>query len=514
MGGRKAKGAITVFLSLISVLFLSLICTTLESARIQGARAQTANITDMGNYSVFGEYEKKLLEDYEIFSVDASYGTGDFSIGRVNDRLRFFMKKNASPKESGLAGLCFDLWNLQMGNSEITEYALLTDRDGEAFYQQAVAYMKSTVITGGIGKLYQYYRDARTAQDKQEEYQQKKSRSDNEMRMLERQEEEKKQELEEQKQQSQQGQENPETAGETEIIVTENPLKAINRLRRKKILDIVCGQNEISEKEVSGKELASNRKKEKGTMKISQKNGGLTSDLLFREYLLDHFPSYLDSETGGKLGYQIEYILCGKKKDRDNLKSVVQKLLLLREGFNYLYCVDNYEMKAQAGSLAALLIGWTGIPVLVTIMEHALLLGWAYGESLMDVKTLLDGGKVPLIKTEETWRVTLERLGQINEMLKEDGGQRKEGMRYEDYLRILLNMQSVSAQKKRALDMMELNIKMAPGLSNFRVDYCVVGMREQTAWMIPPVFSRVSEAFLKQSAPAMTVVVKSGFAYE
>ena len=60
MGRYRAKGVITVFFSLTSVLILSLICTTLESARVQGARAQAANIADMGNYSVFGEYEKKL----------------------------------------------------------------------------------------------------------------------------------------------------------------------------------------------------------------------------------------------------------------------------------------------------------------------------------------------------------------------------------------------------------------------------------------------------------------------
>ena len=85
---RKERGAITVFFSLVSVLFLSLICTAAESARIQGARAQAANIADMGNYSVFGEFEKRLLEEYEIFALDASYGTGDFSMDRVNDRLR------------------------------------------------------------------------------------------------------------------------------------------------------------------------------------------------------------------------------------------------------------------------------------------------------------------------------------------------------------------------------------------------------------------------------------------
>ena len=60
------KGSITVFLSLTCILFLALICTVIESARVQGAKAQTANILGMGNVSLLGEFEKELLERYEV----------------------------------------------------------------------------------------------------------------------------------------------------------------------------------------------------------------------------------------------------------------------------------------------------------------------------------------------------------------------------------------------------------------------------------------------------------------
>lgn len=520
MGRYRAKGSITVFLSLISVLFLSLICTTIESARIQGARAQTANITDMGNYSVFGEYEKKLLEDYEIFSVDGSYGTGDFSIERVNTRLRYYLSLNANPRKEKLAGLCFDPWNLKLTGSEITEYALLTDQGGEAFYQQAVAYMKKTLLTGSVGKLFQYHKDAQTAKSRQEEYQRKKSSSDQDMKELEQQEAAKKRELEEQKKQAE---ENASVTG-NEIIIAEenpveevkkeNPLKALNRLRKKSILEIVCGSAQISEKKVTARKLVSRRPKEKGTMKLKKEYSGLTCDLLFREYLLDRFPDYQSGEAEGGLDYQMEYIIAGKNSDKANLKSVIQRLLLIREGLNYLYCVENGEMSAQAGSLAALLIGWTGIPALITVMKHALLLGWAYGESLLDVRTLLDGGKIPLAKTPGTWMVTLDNLGNINELLEAGGKDRQEGIAYRDYLRILLNLQSVSGQKKRALDMVELNLQSASGLSNFQADHCVVGIRETTEWNIIPVFSRVTAAFLGIFQEIFQVTVDSGFAYD
>lgn len=512
MGRYRAKGVITVFFSLTSVLILSLICTTLESARVQGARAQAANIADMGNYSVFGEYEKKLLEKYEIFAVDGSYGTGDFSIERVNGRLRSYLQKNAAVAENGLVGLCFDPWNLKLDDSKIQEYALLSDQGGEVFYQQAVAYMKKTIVAAGIGKLFQYHHDAVTAKSKQEEYQRNKDSSDQDMKELEKQENEKKKALEEQK-------ETGDTAGakQTEEMVpsenVSNPLKMIKKLIRKSILELVCPEADISDKKVSGKELSSKRSNKKGNMKLESKYSGLTSDLLFREYLLDHFPNYLSKEKEGKLDYQIEYLIGGKKSDKDNLKSVVRQLLLLREGMNYMYCVRDSEMSAATESLAALLIGWTGIPPLVTVMKHALLLGWAYGESLMDVRILLSGGKVPLMKSPESWVVTLDNLGRLDELLENAGDSHKEGSSYLDYLRILLNLQSVSDQTKRSLDMVELNLQSIAGLSNFRVDHCVVGIREKTEWTIKPIFLRVSTAFLGTSQSDICVTADSGFAY-
>lgn len=225
MQEKKERGSITVFLSLCSVLFLSLIFSVIESARIQGARAQTANITDMGNYSLFGEYEKKLLEDYEIFSVDGSYGTGDFSIDRVNDRLQRYLSCNADPRQESVSGLCFDPWRLQLEHSEIKEYALLSDQGGENFYQQAVAYMKETLITGSVGKLAGWYRDARQTEEKQKEYQQRKKISDQEMEELKRQEEEKKAELEQKKKQDQAEAE----AGGEIVVIEENPAEQVKR---------------------------------------------------------------------------------------------------------------------------------------------------------------------------------------------------------------------------------------------------------------------------------------------
>ncbi len=514
---RKERGAITVFFSLVSVLFLSLICTAAESARIQGARAQAANIADMGNYSVFGEFEKRLLEEYEIFALDASYGTGDFSMDRVNDRLRDFMGKNTGKEVKGLAGLCFEPWQLELQESEILEYALLTDRGGEAFYQQAVSYMKQTAVTGTIGKLFQYHHDAQSAKSDQEEFKRNENSSQEQMENLEQQEAEKKKELEEQAAQA-------ESAGDGSMVIVggqpsqapdaENPFDAVEQLKSKSMLDVLCSKYGVSGQTVSKSQIASKRRKKTGTMELPSENGGLTANLLFREYLLDHFPGYQDRKEGEKLNYQIEYVIGGKRSDRENLKTVVNKLLLLREGCNYVYCVANREMNTQAGALAALLVGWLGVPPLITVMKHALLLSWAYGESMLDVKTLMDGGSVPMAKTEATWRLTLDKLTNIEGLLREDGASRKEGEDYRAHLRILLNLQSVSTQKKRAVDLVELNLSSVPGLSNFQADHCVVGIRARSSWRIRPVFARVPAVFLGVPSSGLLVTADSGFTYE
>ena len=68
----RNKGTITVFLSLISMLFLSLFCTMADSVRVQAARFQAAAAFDMGLFSIFGEYDRVLLEEYDLWFLDGS----------------------------------------------------------------------------------------------------------------------------------------------------------------------------------------------------------------------------------------------------------------------------------------------------------------------------------------------------------------------------------------------------------------------------------------------------------
>lgn len=75
---------------------------------------------------------------------------------------------------------------------------------------------------------------------------------------------------------------------------------------------------------------------------------------------------------------------------------------------------------------------------------HALLLGLAYGESLLDVRILLSGGKIPLLKDAASWKLSFETLGSLGNLLERvDGSEAEEGLSYTDYSDSFADVQAV-----------------------------------------------------------------------
>ena len=64
-------------------------------------------------------------------------------------------------------------------------------------------------------------------------------------------------------------------------------------------------------------------------------------------------------------------------------------------------------------ALAAAITGAAALPEFAGALQKLLMLAWAYGESLLDVRTLLAKGKVPMLKAETEWKLPLEKLGML-----------------------------------------------------------------------------------------------------
>ena len=81
------KGSITIFLALILSLILSLVSASIESVRMSAARTQILNSMDIGLYSLFGQYDRFLLKNYDLFFLDGTQGGTEFNLSAVYDNL-------------------------------------------------------------------------------------------------------------------------------------------------------------------------------------------------------------------------------------------------------------------------------------------------------------------------------------------------------------------------------------------------------------------------------------------
>ena len=68
------KGEITIFLALSLTIICGFILAILESARVAVIRMEIEIAMDMGIQSIFAEYNRELLERYDLFFIDTSYG--------------------------------------------------------------------------------------------------------------------------------------------------------------------------------------------------------------------------------------------------------------------------------------------------------------------------------------------------------------------------------------------------------------------------------------------------------
>lgn len=134
--------------------------------------------------------------------------------------------------------------------------------------------------------------------------------------------------------------------------------------------------------------------------------------------------SYGDEREEDVLKYQIEYLIAGNDSDVDNLRSVAGRICAIREAANALYLLSSSEKRLEIQGAALVACGLLLLPWLIPVLEAAILLGWAFAESVYDVKSLLSGGCIPLLKDDDSWHYGLETAlkGDLGEATAEGRG--------------------------------------------------------------------------------------------
>ena len=175
---------------------------------------------------------------------------------------------------------------------------------------------------------------------------------------------------------------------------------------------------------------------------------------------------------------QLEYLVAGKGSDRENLQSVINQLTLMREVVNFVYLQSDQEKQELALAVATVIGTATLSPEMIPALKQGILAAWAYAESLSDVRLLLDGQKVSLMKTQDQWHTDLLHLeSSISGTEKQE-----EGLDYEQYLRILMWKTRETVLTQRAMDLIEAK-------EQIRMDEQITAFQGKINYTGEPLFS-------------------------
>ena len=128
---------------------------------------------------------------------------------------------------------------------------------------------------------------------------------------------------------------------------------------------------------------------------------------------------------------------------------------------------------AECTSLASALVGATLIPGLVEALKQVLLLAWAFAESVLDVRMLLNGKRTAFYKDSSTWKLSLSRALDLGSLSDFDEQEDAHGLMYQDYLGVLLTLTGREKKIMRSLDAVEGVIREKSGGQWFYTDQCV-----------------------------------------
>ncbi|MBR5248873.1 MAG: hypothetical protein IKV59_02010 [Lachnospiraceae bacterium] len=469
----QKDGYLTIYAALSLTIILSLYLALLEGVRVHTFQMEAQLITDIATDSVLAEYHQKLFERYGMFWIDTSYGSTEPSVETLKEHMEWYVQQNCDMEDVFLGDYIYrDFLGMNLDSITILGTVVASDDDGRFFRERAVEVVKDDI---GLGFLEQVSRWLDTV----EIY----GLLDSSLEEDKRQADEVIEELDGQKRQ----------AGEKWVTIeVKNPTVPIEEIKRKGVLNLVIDHPEkVSAKGIDSDQVISCRRDREG---INQGNWkaedeeGLTERLLWQEYLMRYCGFYGRELEECALQYQLEYLIVGKDNDTDNLKGVLHRIISIREAANTMYLYLDQEKSAGVDAAAALLAATVTLPELQPVFKTVIMLGWAYMESLHDVKCLLEGEKIPLLKTKETWHYDLGLIledmnldgllaegiqGEVDEEQSKGSAESLVALSYADYLRILLALSPLEKQTFRMMDIMEMDIRQTPGNAHFRIDGCV-----------------------------------------
>lgn len=440
---RYKAGYVTIFFTLALSLIVPLLIGMIYSVRKNAIVMKTVSTVNTGMISEFAEYNRELWEQYGLIFVDSSYMSKGTGMITAENHLKECINKNFDECRLGLLG-GKDLLKLECSNAETTGVCLATDNNFAAMKHQAVNLMKYHYKIAYIDEVSDWVNTIDEYGLSQGVSYDGAGSASNELN-------------------SHYGIDYsgwvPSTTGGNDL--SEDNIWSLGILGR--VTDI----SRLSTTQISNDNYAWKRELNKGNLAIDY-DFGIEDAFFLREYALEMCGDFINEKDNSVLKYQTEYLVTGKESDPDNLAGVARRIMVIREAANMITLCSDTERINEIKTICSILCGLVGAPEAAELLEAIVIACWANFESLADVRIILKGGRIPLIKSCDQWitgiRTALFGEGSIDTY--------NEGLSYEDYLRIFLYLTGEKKILGRLSSIIEMDVRATDGNEWFRLDNC------------------------------------------
>lgn len=484
---EKYTGSITVIFSLCFFLSLSLLCTILEAGRLYGMKVKLHMAAESALDSVFAGYQADILKEFGLLLLDTSFGEGElWEESVIKDFTDYMQSEIGMVRTINNRGINF--FAASPSNIKIIDTVFITDFHGEIFADSVIQYMKFaelgnlvSIVSEQLNKLVQWSKGNNTINNAHKSFNELEFRNSSER-------------LKGMSKEDATDENNEEMVKET---INNRIIGKIKHYVENKLLDLVIPkERNLSNGYIQGDSLPS---KSHNFASVGGESDvplieNITQEVLFNEYLLNNFHAFTNVNEENPFQYELEYILCGKTHDRDNLMAVISKLLQIRTGLNMVTIMKSSIMRQEALLFATALVGGVAIPGIVQLTQILTMAAWACAESFVDIHTLLEGNKVPILKSQNDWNLSISSLNNFEE-INMSTEKNENGLSYRDYLRLLFMFQQKGLKYFYTMDIIQNRIqKQQP---NFRLDLCIYGLEVETKIDVRPLFFTLPLSNLK-----------------
>ena len=368
---NNKRASITVMMSLLIAVIIGFIMIMTEHVRILGLNHRLTEAADSAMDSLFSMYDSELFEEFGLMllNIDKLEDNKDPKIV-----LREYLILNLNSRKNNLF-MSGNLYNGEDSTAEIEDMVFVTENEGELFARSVLEFMKYRTIGVALDTVNGQLNDVKVGEET------KKEADEDLKERLSAVDDDKKSEYEE--------------------VVKESWIDKIEQIRTQGWLSFVMPFEQAASSYIVDDINLPSRWRTTNLTWYHSAVSEMEENLLFNEYLMEHCRSFSFAKAAKGMSYEIEYILNGGVSDKENLKMTVNSMLILREMMNLMSAIKSPVLSEQAETAASALVGWTGIYPVVKVTQMAMLTGWSFAEAIIDVRTLLGGGRIPLIKSEE-----------------------------------------------------------------------------------------------------------------